>query len=97
MEVYKHIWDNFLLPVDKDQGILKAKELLKIDYNPERIVHHQYKAINDMKLLLTALGETVADEEVKRNVYSTFEKHIDLKEACQEWNKTNTTSWDEMK
>jgi len=40
MEIYQHIWDNFLLPVGKDREILKAKELLKIDYNPDRIVQH---------------------------------------------------------
>ena len=30
------------------------------------------------------LKETVTDDKVKCNAYSTFEKHIDLKEACQE-------------
>ena len=43
MEIYQHIWDNFLLPVDKDREILQEKELLKIDYNPDRIVQHYYK------------------------------------------------------
>ena len=97
MEVYKHIWDNFLLPVDKDQGILKAKELLKIDYSPYCIIQHYYKAINDARLLLTAFGKTVTDKKVKRNAYSIFEKLIGLEKACQEWNRNNTTSWEEMK
>ena len=82
IEIYKHILDNFLLPVGKDWEILKAKELLKTESNPDRIVQYYYKAINP-KLLLTALREEVTDNKVKCNVYSTFEKHIDFKEACQ--------------
>ena len=62
MEIYQHIWDNFLLPVDKDREILRAKELLKIDYDPDRIVQHYYKQVNDARLLITALKETVTDE-----------------------------------
>ena len=78
------MWTSFLLKVDTDQEILKAKELLKVDYDPDRIVQHYYKAINEARLLLTALRETVTDEEVIRNAYATFEKHIDLKEACRD-------------
>ena len=29
MEIYQHIWDNFLLPVDKDWNILKEKNYSK--------------------------------------------------------------------
>ena len=97
MEVYGHIWDNFLLPVDKDRKILLVKKLLKIDYNPDRISQHYYKAVNDARLLLTALEEIVTDKEVKRNVYAIFGKNMDLKEACQEWNRKNVTSWNGMK
>ena len=76
---------------------MKAKELLKVKYNPDRIVQYYYKAINNARLLLTALKETVTDNKVKRNAYSTFEKHIDLKETCQEWNRSAVISWAEMK
>ena len=72
MEIYKHIYNNFLLPVDKDREILKAKKILKIEYNLNHIIQHYYTAINDTRLLLTALGETVIDNKVKRNTYSTF-------------------------
>ena len=37
IEIYEYMWNNFLLPV-KEQEILKAKELLKVEYNPDRIV-----------------------------------------------------------
>ena len=47
--VYQHMWTSFLLKVDKDQEILKAKELLKVDYNPDRIVQHYYKDINEAR------------------------------------------------
>ena len=55
MEIYKHMWNNFLLPVNKDREVLKTKELLKVEYNQDRIIQHYYKAINDARLLLTAL------------------------------------------
>ena len=32
MQVYQHVWDNFLLKLDKEQEILKTKELLKVEY-----------------------------------------------------------------
>ena len=86
-----------MLLVDKDREILRAKELLKIDYNPDCIVQHYYKQVNDARLLLMALKETVKDEEIKRNAYPMFEKHIDLKEVCRKWNRTSETSWEEMK
>ena len=70
--------------MDKDREILKAKELLKVDYNPDRIVQHYYKDINEARQLLTALNGTVTEDEVIQNAYVTFEKHIDLKEACQD-------------
>ena len=44
-----------------------------------------------------ALGKTVTDEEVNCNAYATFEKHIDLKEACQDWNRSTATTWTKMK
>ena len=31
MKIYEHMWNNFLLPMDKDREILKAKELLKVE------------------------------------------------------------------
>ena len=83
MEIYQHIWDNFLLPVDKDREILRAKEQLKVEYNPDRIVQHYYKQVNDAHLLLTALKETVTDEEIKRNAYSMFEKTHRLEGSLQ--------------
>ena len=50
MEIYEHMWKNFLQPVDKDREILKAREQIKVEYNPDRIVQHYYKAINDAKI-----------------------------------------------
>ena len=89
--------NNFLLKVNKDQEILKTKELLKVELGPDRIVQHYYKQISEVRLLLTAFGETVTDEGVKQNTYATFEKHINLKEACQNWNRSTASSWDETK
>ena len=37
------------------------------------------------------------EEDVKRNAYATFENHIDLKEAYQDWNRSTATTWTEMK
>jgi len=96
-EVYQHMWKNFILKVDKDQEILHARELLKVDYDPDRIVQHYYKSINEARELLTGLRETVTDEEVIRNAYATFEKNIDLKDACREWTRGTTTNWKDMK
>ena len=96
-EVYQHMWTNFILTVDKDREILHARELLKVDYDPDRIVQHYYKAINEARELLTGLRETVTDAEVMRNAYATFEKNIDLKDACREWNRGTLTTWEEMR
>ena len=46
---------------------------------------------------MTGLRETVTDEEVIRNVYATFEKNIDLKDACRDWNRGAATSWIDIK
>ncbi|OEU17011.1 hypothetical protein FRACYDRAFT_239612 [Fragilariopsis cylindrus CCMP1102] len=96
-EVYQHMWTNFILQVDKDREILHARELLKADYDPDRIVQHYYKAINEARELLTGLRETVTDAEVMRNAYATFEKNIDLKDACREWNRGTFTTWEDMR
>ena len=58
---------------------------------------HYYKQISDARLLLTALGETVTDEDLKHNAYVTSKKHIDLKEACWDWNRSTSTTWAEMR
>ena len=84
MQVYQHMCNNFLLKVDKDQEIWKTKELLKVEYDPDRIVQHYHKQISEARVLLTALRETVTDAEIMQNAYATFEQHIDLKEACWE-------------
>ena len=96
-EVYQYMWANFILKVDKDREILHARELLKVDYDPDRIPQHYYKAVNEARELLTRLRETVSDEEVIRNAYATFEKNIDLKDACRDWNRGTATTWPEMK
>ena len=67
-----------------------------MEYDPDRIVQHYYKNISESRLLLTALKDTVSDAEVMRNAYATFEKHIDLKEACRDWNRDNGTTRGEM-
>ena len=82
--VYQHMWTSFLLKVDKDREVLKAKELLKVDYNPDPIIQHYYKQVNEARQLLTALNETVTNADIIRNVYATFEKHINLKEAYRD-------------
>ena len=81
IDVYQYMWITFLLKADKDREILKAKRLLKVDYNPDRIAQHYYKDNDEARQLLTPLRETVTDKEVIRNACATFEKHIDLKEA----------------
>ena len=96
-DVYQHMWTSFLLKVDKDREILKAKELLKVDYDLDRIVQLYYKQVNEARQLLTALNETVTNVEIIRNAYATFEKHIDLEEACRVWNRETQTAWENMK
>ena len=96
-EVYQYMWTHFILKVDKDREILHARELLKVEYDPDRIPQHYYKAINEARELLTGLRETVTDAKVIRNAYATFEKNIDLKYACRDWNRGTATTWTEMK
>ena len=73
-EVYQYMWNNFIQDKDKDREILHAKKLREVEYDPDKIPQHYYKAINDARELLTGLRETVTDEEVIRNAYATFEK-----------------------
>ena len=75
---------------------MKTRLLLKAPYDPDHIPQRYYKVISDARILLTALGETVSDEEVKRNAYETFEKHMDLQEACRDWRRSSLTTWPEM-
>ena len=67
MQIYTHIKTNFLLAVDTNCEVLKTRLLLKSPYNPDHIPQQYYKVISDRRILLTALGETVSDDEVKRN------------------------------
>ena len=41
----------------------------------------------------------MTDDEVIRNAYATFEKNIDLKDACRDWNRGRAggTTWTDMK
>ena len=83
--------------MDKDQEILKTRELLKVQYDPDRIVQHYYKNISEARQLLTALKETVTDAEIMRNAFATFEQQIDLKEACRDWTRGTGTTWEDMR
>ena len=64
IEVYEHMWNSFLLDVDKDREILKTRELLKVEYDPDRIVQVYYKHISETTILLTALKERVTEAEM---------------------------------
>ena len=97
MEVFQHMCDNFLLKVDKDQEILKTREVLEVDYDPDRIVQHYYKNISNARQLLTALKETDTEAEIMRNAFAIFKQQIDLKEACREWTRGSGTTWVDMK
>ena len=68
-----------------------------MEYNPDRIVQHYYKQVSEIRLLLMVLNETVTDAKVMQNAYATFEKHINLKEACRNWNRGTATTWEDMK
>ena len=94
MQIYQHMWSNFLLKVDKDQEILETKKLLKVEYDLDLIVQYYYKQVSETRLLLTALRETVTDAEVMQNEYTKFEKHINLKEVYLDWNRRTGTTWE---
>ena len=34
-DIYQHMWTSFLLKMDKDRVILKAKDFLNVDYDPD--------------------------------------------------------------
>ena len=91
------MWDNFLLKVDKNQEILKTKKLLKVEYDPDRIIQHYYKQIHTTRRLLTVLKEIVTDKDVKRNAYAMFTIHINLKKMCQDWYRSTLTTWAKIK
>ena len=38
MEVFQHMCDSFLQKVDKDREMLETRELLKVQYDPDRIL-----------------------------------------------------------
>ena len=69
LEIYEHIKDNFLRSIDKDQEILKTRQLLKAPYDSNHIIQGYYKVISNALTLLTVLGETVSDKKAKHNAY----------------------------
>ena len=75
----------------------KSKRSPQGGLRPDRIVQHYYKQVNEARQLLIALNKTVTNAEIIQNAYATFEKHIDLKEACRDWNRRTQTTWENMK
>ena len=87
MAICTHIKTSFFLPRHISQEITKTKVDLKVAYNPDEIEQVFYKKLQNSKLTLVALGDPVTEMELMQCAFESFEVHINLKDACRDWDR----------
>ena len=72
LKIYEHVKTKFPLPRDVSQEITKTRQVLRVAYDPDKIVQIYYKKLHTAMLILAALGDPVMDVKIMRYAFEAF-------------------------
>ena len=87
-KIIKQLQENFCEDEETEEETLKQYKKMNIKYDPDDMVQVYFKALHDARTILMYLQETVTDRLLLSQYIFQFNKHMNLNEAVEEWEKS---------
>ena len=99
IELFEHLIDQYVQPEDVADQVTELHKQLEQKYDPTEEPQVYYKAVQDAKLTLESLNQTIEEETLIRHGLNQFKEHIDLRYDIKAWKKFNRTdkTWKKFK
>jgi hypothetical protein len=100
IELFEHlIEDQYVQPEDLADQVTEMHKQLEQKYDPSEEPQVYYKAVQDAKLTLESLNQSIDEETLIRHGMNQFKGHMDLRHDIKAWKKSNQTdkTWKKFK
>jgi hypothetical protein len=87
IELFEHLLDQYVQPEDVADQVTELHKQLEQKYDPTEEPQVYYKAVQDAKLTLESLHQTIDEETLIRHGLNQFKEHIDLRYDIKAWKK----------
>jgi hypothetical protein len=86
-ELFAHLIDQYVQSEDVADQVTELRKQLEQAYNPTEEPQVYYKAVQDAKLTLESLNQTIDEETLIRHGMNQFKGHMDLRHDIKAWKK----------
>jgi hypothetical protein len=86
-ELFEHLIDQYVQPEDVADQVTELHKQLEQKYDPTEEPQVYYKAVQDAKLTLESLNQTIDQETLIRHGLNQFKEHLDLRYDIKAWKK----------
>jgi hypothetical protein len=99
IKLFEHLMDQYVQPEDVADQITALHKELEQQYDPTEEPQVYYKAVQDAKLTLESLNETINEATLIRHGLNQFKDNLDLMYDIKAWKKTSRTdkTWKKFK
>jgi hypothetical protein len=87
IELFEHLIDQYVQPEDVADQVTELHKQLEQQYDPTEEPQVYYKAVQDTKLTLESLNQTIDEVTLIRHGLNQFKEHIDLRYDIKAWKK----------
>jgi hypothetical protein len=87
LELFAHLIDQYVQPEDVADQVTELHKQLEQSYDPTEEPQVYYKAVQDARLTLESLNQTIDEETLIRHGLNQFKEHIDLRYDIKAWKK----------
>jgi hypothetical protein len=98
-ELFEHLIDQYVQPEDVADQVTELHKQLEQSYDPTEEPQVYYKAVQDAKLTLESLNQTIDEETLIRHGLNQFKEHIDMRYDIKAWKKLDRAdkTWKKFK
>jgi hypothetical protein len=99
LELFAHLIDQYVQPEDVADQVTELHKQLEQAYDPTEEPQVYYKAVQDAKLTLESLNQTIEEETLIRHGMNQFKGHMDLRYDIKAWKKLDRAdkTWKKFK
>jgi hypothetical protein len=99
LELFAHLIDQYVQPEDVADQVTELHKQLEQSYDPTEEPQVYYKAVQDAKLTLESLNQTIEEETLIRHGMNQFKGHMDLRYDIKAWKKLDRAdkTWKKFK
>jgi hypothetical protein len=99
IELFDHLMDQYVQPEDIADQVTALHKILEQTYDTTEAPQVYYKAVQDARLTLESLNQTIDDDTLIRHGLNQFKEHLDLRFDIKAWKQLPRTdkTWKKFK